>query len=54
MEEYCASEEEIFSVKNWSGIDGILCVWQGGIGEYHLNSEKLGFNMAVLNPIVKV
>ena len=33
---------------NWigNGIDGILCVWQGRIGEYHLNSEKLGFNMA--------
>ena len=26
-------------------IDIILCVWQERIGEYHLNSEKLGFNM---------
>ena len=28
-----------------SNIDGILYVWRGRIGEYHLNSEKLGFNM---------
>ena len=21
-----------------------LCVWRGGIGQYYLNSEKLGFN----------
>ena len=26
-------------------IDIILCVWRGRIGKYHLNSEKLGFNM---------
>ena len=26
--------------------DGILCVWRGRIGIYHLNSEKLGFNTA--------
>ena len=25
--------------------DWILCVWQGRIGEYHLNSEKLWFNI---------
>ena len=24
--------------------DGILCIWRGRIGEYHLNSEKLGCN----------
>ena len=38
-------------------IDGILWVWQGRIGEYHLNSEKLGFNMALglcSTPISKI
>ena len=31
---------------NYEGrIDRILCVWRGRIGEYHLNSEKLRFNM---------
>ena len=28
-----------------TNIDRILCIWRGRIGEYHLNSEKLRFNM---------
>ena len=41
----CAPVKTLLASNLPNNNDRILCVWRGRIGKYHLNSEKLGFNM---------